>query len=172
MGLFDPLYFLYHEDFDLQIRMRQAGWSIGIAYASRVLHKYRPNMSKGKFRWLERNRLLALAKLWPTDRLLRFGPALFGLELVMLAFAAKEHWLGEKLSIYRELFSHFAEISASRLKTQRLRRTPNSEDESKYYRAEMATEALAESLLLRVGNPLLRAYLRASQALKLAGAAS
>lgn len=163
VGLFDSLYFLYHEDFDLQIRMRQAGWSIGIAYASRVLHKYRPNMSAAKFRWLERNRLLALAKLWPLDRLLWFTPALAGLEIVMLVFAAKEHWLPQKLSIYVELARHTRDIWSRRRETQRRRLNENGQDEGRHFRAEMVTEALSESLLLRIGNPLLRAYLRTAQ---------
>lgn len=159
VGLFDAFYFLYHEDFDLQIRMRQAGWSIGIAWASRVLHKYRPNMSGAKFRWLERNRLLALAKLWPAERLLLIAPALLGVEVVMLAFSAKEHWLKEKLSIYVELLANARSIAASRRETNRHRVPDNRADEAQFYRAEMQTEALAESQIVRLGNKILSVYL-------------
>ena len=39
IGLFDPAFFMYWEDVDLCIRLRQAGWSLSVATQAHVLHR-------------------------------------------------------------------------------------------------------------------------------------
>lgn len=50
-GLFDPGYFLYYEDSDLCLRLRRAGWRMGLVPQAQVLHAWRH--SQAKVQWME-----------------------------------------------------------------------------------------------------------------------
>ena len=95
IGDFDEVLFLYHEDSDLQIRMRQAGWECVLVPTARVLHKYTSIFSPQKLGWLERNRWLVMAKDWPIARLLAAAPVLGAVEAVVVVFSIRNGWLRE-----------------------------------------------------------------------------
>lgn len=70
VGIFDPTYFLYYEDFDLSWRGRTAGWNYRYDPRSVVLHEHAYSSKEGSdfFRfWVDRNRRLTLVKNapWP-----------------------------------------------------------------------------------------------------------
>lgn len=97
VGGFEPKYFMYCEDVDLAMRMRLAGWGVGIVPSARVEHDY--EFDKGDYKWfhLERNRAWTVLGAYPTPLLLALAPALLGFELALLAVAARDGWLRAKL---------------------------------------------------------------------------
>jgi N-acetylglucosaminyl-diphospho-decaprenol L-rhamnosyltransferase len=100
-GGFEPAYFMYAEDVDLALRLRLAGWGVGVVPAARVEHDY--EFAKGDYKWflLERNRWWTVLAAYPAALLLPLLPALLGAELVLLAIAARGGWLGAKLRAQR-----------------------------------------------------------------------
>lgn len=74
VGLFDPSYFLYYEDFDLSWRGRSAGWTYRYEPGSVVYHEHAYSSRSGseffKF-WVDRNRRLTLVKNAPATVALR-----------------------------------------------------------------------------------------------------
>jgi GT2 family glycosyltransferase len=68
VGLFDPTYFLYYEDFDLSWRGRSAGWTYRYEPASVVFHEHAYSSKAGSAFfafWVDRNRRLTLVKNAP-----------------------------------------------------------------------------------------------------------
>ncbi len=74
VGLFDPTYFLYYEDFDLSWRGRSAGWAYRYQPAATVFHEHAYSSKAGSefFNyWVDRNRRLTLVKNAPAGVALR-----------------------------------------------------------------------------------------------------
>ena len=116
VGGFDERYFMYGEDLDLSLRLRLAGWGVGIAPDARVAHDY--EFSKGDYKWfyLERNRWWTLVGDYPGRLLALLTPGLLAFELALLLAAWRGGWLRAKLraqaSVLRSLPSMLRRRSA------------------------------------------------------------
>ena len=85
---------MYGEDLDLSLRLRLAGWGVGVVPAARVEHDY--EFAKGDYKWfhLERNRWWTVLARLSRRRCWRcVAPALLAFELALLAVAARGGWL-------------------------------------------------------------------------------
>ena len=154
---FEPL-FLYHEDCELQLRMRQANWECVTVFDVSVSHKYTPTFSNQKYYWLERNRLWVLLQTWPLPVLLAAAPALLGTELAVMAFAARGGWGRDKLGIYLELAGRLPEILRTRNQRMAMRK-PAARDLATMTGA-MHFDGLDHWAIRTLANPVLEAYFR------------
>ncbi len=155
-GDFDESLFLYHEDCELQIRLRQQGYDCVLVPEARVFHKYTASFSPQKYALLDRNRWLVLLKTWPMDRLLVAVPALAGIELAVLVFAARSGWLRAKLRTYGDIAGQLPRIVRDRRRIQQ-KRSPRSTDGS-VLTGVMAFDGFDHPLITQFANPLLSAY--------------
>ena len=96
-GGFDERYFMYGEDLDLSLRLRLAGWGLGIAPQARVVHDY--EFAKGDYKWfyLERNRWWTILGAYPGRLLVLLAPGLLAFEVALLLAAWRGGWLRAKL---------------------------------------------------------------------------
>ena len=127
LGGFDAAYFAYHEDTELSVRCWQRGLSVCYAPDAVVRHYYEFSRNPRKLMLLERNRLLNLLVLWQSRTLLLLLPALVSFELAMLGLAAKQGWLGQKLTGYGWLWQHRDHVRSRRALVQRERVVPDRE---------------------------------------------
>jgi GT2 family glycosyltransferase len=129
IGGFDEDFFLYLEDTDLSFRANLAGYEIRYVPGSIVYHKYRLKLRPQKFFFLERNRIVMLAKNLDAGTLLALSPALLLAEAMTWAHAVLggREYVAAKLRAYRWLLSNVRGIARRRARVQRLRRVGDRE---------------------------------------------
>jgi GT2 family glycosyltransferase len=122
LGGFAERFFMYHEDVDLSLRLRLAGETVGIEPAAVVVHDYEFTASAGKkWRWLERNRLATLVRVYPGPLLLLLAPVLLATEAALLLASAAGGWGGQKLRADAEALLWLPRLLRERRAIQRTR---------------------------------------------------
>lgn len=157
VGLFDEDLFLYHEDLDLCLRVRLAGYRIVLAPASHIYHDYDFSRNRSKFYYLERNRMVVLLKSYSLRSLAVLSPALLGAEIAMLGYSLAGGWFLDKLRGYGYLMRNMGGIAEKRRRVQSLRRESDRRMLS-YCSARMSFPDLKSNALTRVANPVSQAY--------------
>lgn len=105
IGIFNPEFFMYHEDLDLGWRMNLAGYKILLAPKSIVYHKYEFSRSIKKYYYMERNRFWVLFQNYKWLTLILFLPALMVMNIGLLFSAWRGGWLREEFRAYKYYFN-------------------------------------------------------------------
>jgi len=129
VGGFDPLFFLYLEDTDLSLRVALAGYRAMCVPDAVVYHDFDPSFAEMKIHWLERNRIVLLAKVYKWRSLLVLLPALMLTELLVLGYAIGRGSavIGAKARTYAWLARNLPRIRDSRRRAQAQRRISDRE---------------------------------------------
>ncbi|MEK7094648.1 MAG: glycosyltransferase family 2 protein [Patescibacteria group bacterium] len=161
-GLFDPKYFLYHEDTDLSWRARLAGYEIGYAEKSAVYHRYEFSKSIQKFYWMERNRHVTNFSCYKWKTILLLFPASAVMELGTLFFAFKSGWGKEKIG---SLFFLMRPSTWKWIRERRKLITDFRKTKDAAHLRDMVgvivNQEVDNPILARFVNPAMSAYLRA-----------
>ena len=100
IGIFDDYYFMYHEDVDLSVRSRLAGFKNYLAPNAKVWHKYSFSFGTKKFYYSERNRLIMLFSYYKFLTIVAILPMFIATELSLLFYALFTGWLKWKIKSY------------------------------------------------------------------------
>ena len=159
VGLFDKDFFLYHEDTDLALRARLAGWRNVLAPRAVVYHKYEFSRSIKKYYWMERNRwwIMLLFLRWRTLFLLL--PTLLLMEFGQFGFSLARGWWKEKLQVYAWLLNpaHWPLLHAKRRLRQDLRIITDKEL-TRDWVGIISYQEIANPILDKVVNPVFDGY--------------
>ncbi len=105
-GLFDPAFFLYHEDTDASLQARLRGYKVVIEPTSIVYHYYEFVKTQVKKNYLiERNRWVLVLSLYRWWTLCLILPMMIVMEIGQFGFSLVRGWWCEKWRVYRDLCS-------------------------------------------------------------------
>jgi GT2 family glycosyltransferase len=127
LGGFMRSFFLYYDDADLGWRARIAGERVVYCPDAVARHGYEFGRRERKMFYLERNRLISVLANYEARTLLVLTPLLLLFELGIVAVAAAQGWLPEKLRAYASLLELRGAIRAHRRHVQGLRRRGDHE---------------------------------------------
>jgi len=131
IGFLDDRYVAYEEDVDWGWRAKTLGWKSIVAPRSLIFHEARGVMEgvmpAMKFYYLERNRLLTVAKNYSTPSLVRLLPILGVIEFFVLAYSLARRLMGWKVRSYCDAFKLRSHVRSQRQRIQSRRKVPDSE---------------------------------------------
>jgi GT2 family glycosyltransferase len=118
LGGFPAAYFTYYEDTELSLRCRLRGLEVVYVPSACADHDYEFSKNPAKMYFLERNRLLTVATVFPPRNLRAVLPMLLLTEPMFLLLAALQGWAGQKVRGWAWLWRHRREIAARRRMVQ------------------------------------------------------
>ena len=159
VGLFDPDFFMYHEDLDLGWRLRMAGYKILVVPSAVIFHKYQFSKSIQKYYFMERNRLICLLENYKLATLVLIFPAWLVMEIGLFLFSLKSGFWQDKLRVY----GYFFKLNVWRkiLRIRRFRRTIRAREDKeivKFFTGKIEFQEIDNWLLNKVANPIFNLY--------------
>ncbi len=161
VGLFNPDFFMYHEDLDLGWRFSLAGYKNIIEPNAIVYHNYEFSRSIKKFYFMERNRYLTIFQNYRLMSLVLIFPALIIMELGLLIFSFKNGWWLEKIKVYlyflnplswRKIFLARKKVQSKRVMQDRLI--------VKSFSGKILHQEINSGVVENIANPLFNLYWR------------
>jgi len=97
-------YYMYHDDLDISLKARLAGYKIILATNSILWHKYEFERSVRMLYYMERNRAISFLAFYPLGILIILAPVFLAMSLGMLFFAILGSWFTTKLKVTAYFF--------------------------------------------------------------------
>jgi len=161
VGGYTEEFYMYHDDIELSLKIRLAGYKIILAPRSRLFHKYEFSRSVRMLYYMERNRYLTIMIYYPA----RFFGLIFlplaAMDIVMFFYSIAGGWFKEEMKI----FLYFSRRSTYR-KIQSLRKKVKENSVIKFsdiardFAGRIEFQEIANPLLKYIGNPLMDWYWR------------
>jgi GT2 family glycosyltransferase len=154
VGLLEEGFFMYHEDLELGLRLRLAGYKNVLATKSLAYHDYAFSRNPKKFAWMELYRSLVILAYYQTATLLLFSPLLAAIEAGSWLMAWRGGWLKAKFWATREWFKPrtWKLLWHLRRRAQQLRVIPDREL-LKYFVGKIEHQEVMNPWLDKVINP-------------------
>jgi len=103
VGLLEEGFFMYHEDLELGLRIKIAGYINVLATHSRVIHDYQFSRNPKMFAWTELYRWVVVLGYYKVATLILIMPLLLVIELGTWLMALRGGWLPAKFWAYKEM---------------------------------------------------------------------
>ncbi len=159
IGLFEPSYYMYHEDVDLSWRARLAGFDVAYVEDSVIFHHYEFSKSIQKFYWMERNRHLTNLTNYEWKTVAAIAPMLFVMELGTMYFAFRSGWGKEKARSWIHLMkpSTWVFIRVRRTEVASFRKVSDAKL-LPLMCGVVVSQEIENPLLTKIVNPIMNGY--------------
>ncbi len=159
IGLFNPEFFMYHEDVDLGWRIWLGGYKVILAPKSVVYHKYQFSRSIKKYYYMERNRRLVLLQNYKLLTLLVISPACLLMDISMFIYSFFAGWWWQYLRVYIYFLKpgSWYKIFKARRVVQKNRQV-GDKALVKRFMGKIEFQELENPILRYIANPVLSLY--------------
>ncbi|MDD5341305.1 MAG: glycosyltransferase family 2 protein [Patescibacteria group bacterium] len=159
IGLFDPDFFMYHEDLDLGWRARLAGYDILLVPEAVVYHKYQFSKSIKKYYFMERNRLICLLENYKLGTLILIFPTWLLMEIGLFIFSIKSGFWLEKLKVcgYFLKPKTWKKIRRER-REKRAKRVTGDKEVIKFFTGRIEFQEIDNFFIKKIANPVFNLY--------------
>ncbi len=159
VGLFNPSFFMYHEDLDLGWRFLLRGWKNVLAEKSVVYHKYEFSRSIRKYYYMERNRFWTLIQNYKIGTLILLAPAFFIVNIGLLFSSFFSGWWREELWawMFYFRFSTWKELLRSRKEIQS-KRIVKDREMVRHFVSTIDFQEISNPMVRYILNPVLTLY--------------
>lgn len=166
VGLLEEGFFMYHEDLELGLRLRMAGYKNIIATKSWTYHDYSFSRNPKKFAWMELYRWLVMLAYYRLATLILFSPGLLAIELFSWPLAIKGGWLRAKFWAIREWFrpATWRLLFDMRHRAQSLRMVKDK-DILRFVTGRINAQETKNIIVEKIANPVISAWFWALQKL-------
>jgi len=158
-GLCDPDFFMYHDDMEICLKARFAGYRIVLAPKSIMWHKYEFGRSILQVYYMERNRLITMLEFYKLPTLILFAPAFLFMELGVFCGSLAGGYAKPKLRSWGYFFKpgSWRKIKEKRRAIQAMR-TMSDRNLMAAWTGKILFQEAMNPLLKYVANPALNAY--------------
>ncbi|MEI6529450.1 MAG: glycosyltransferase family 2 protein [Candidatus Falkowbacteria bacterium] len=159
IGGYNEEYYMYHDDMEISLKAKLAGYKIILAPKSVIFHKYEFKRSTRMIYYMERNRYLTLLTFYPLYLVILIAIPGVVMDIGMLFFSLINGWFKEELKIYG-YFCHsknYDKIVQEREKVRAFK-TQSFSSIAKNFAGKIEFTEIANPILKYVVNPLLNIY--------------
>ncbi|MBI2551933.1 glycosyltransferase family 2 protein [Candidatus Uhrbacteria bacterium] len=159
IGLCNPDFFMYHDDMELCLKAKLAGYRVVFAPKSIMWHKYEFKRSILQVYYMERNRLLTMLQFYKVPTLILIAPAFFAMELGVLSGAILGGYAKPKLRSWGYFFkpSSWRKIARERRAIQAMR-TMSDRSMMRDFTGQILFQEVMNPVLKYIANPAMNAY--------------
>jgi len=159
IGGYNEEFYMYHDDLEISLKTRLAGFKIILAPLSIIFHKYEFSRSTRMVYYMERNRYLTLLTFYPASLIILIALPGVIMDIGMMFFSIIKGWFKEELKIY----SYFCQArnydkiiqERERIKAFKIHSFSSL---AKNFSGKIEFSEIANPILKYLVNPLLNLY--------------
>lgn len=159
IGGYNEEYYMYHDDLDVSLKARLAGYRVILALKSKVFHKYEFERSIRMIYYMERNRALSFFSFYSPLKILLLFPAFLAMDLGVSLLALIGPWFGTKMEVdaYFLKPSSWRLIKKMRRHLRQISKKPFKEI-SRDFTGKIEFQEIDNFVLRRIANPVFNLF--------------
>ncbi|MBU0614026.1 hypothetical protein KJ766_01935 [Patescibacteria group bacterium] len=159
VGLLEDAFVMYHEDLELGLRLRIAGYKNVLCSGAQALHDYSFSRNPNKFKWIELYKWMVVFSYWKIGTLVLLSPVLLTVEIGSFFLSIKGGWQSAKFWSYGMLCSKktWDNIFRMRSRVKNLRKIKDKEL-LKFVSGKIENQEVSNIIIDKIANPILSVY--------------
>jgi len=161
VGAYNEELYMYHDDMEISLKVKLAGYKIILAPASVIFHKYEFSRSVSMIYYMERNRYLVMLSFYPTYLLFLIALPALVMDLGMFLYSVLSGWFRTELKVYAYFIRPgiYLKIEAEKKKIRSLNAIRFS-TLARDFSGRIEFQEIANPVLQYIVNPLFDLYWR------------